>query len=70
MMNFLRWLKGLVFILLALPFLVCGAAAVAIAIFAGLIGLIGIALLWIAGIVKIDGKNLAANIQKAVDKIK
>ncbi len=60
-----KWFKALIFITMALPFLLVGATAIAIALFGALIGCIGLLLLMLAGIVKIDTKSLLKGIEDA-----
>lgn len=57
------WIRSMIFIVLALPFLLVGAAAVALALLGILVGLIGGALLMLAGVGKID----MVAIKKAVE---
>jgi NADH:ubiquinone oxidoreductase subunit 6 (subunit J) len=65
-----KWLKSIIFIVLALPFLLIGAIAVASALLGVLVGLIGLMLLMLAGIVKIDSKSLIQGWQDAAKAAK
>jgi len=64
-MTFLRWLKSTLLLILALPFLLVAAAGIAIALFAGLVGVIGILLLGMAGIYKIDFSRIKNAVEQA-----
>ncbi len=65
LVNTCKWLKGFVFIILSLPFLLIGALAAALALLGILVGGIGLLLLMLAGIVKIDTKSLLKGIEDA-----
>lgn len=63
-----RWIKCLIFLVLSLPFLLVGAVGVAAAVLAVLVGMIGLLLLFFAGVVKIDGKSLTKCIEDIKNK--
>jgi len=60
------WIKSLVLLILALPFLIVGAVGLGVALCGVLFGAIGVVLVGLAGITKI--KIDAAGIKKAIEE--
>ena len=65
-----KWMKALTFIILALPFLLIGAVSVATALLGVLVGCIGLGLLFLAGVVKIDVEGIKKGIEDIINKAK